>query len=129
MLLPGRFDSDLNVAKDNVVAERQEKEKLAQGKHTLRTDFEELQAKLKETQEELERVKQESEDLQAELLQQTSANTESELTSLKRMKRELESKLETVEDELDEANIKSVYVHAVQSMGGHVLLYTVYTCV
>ena len=44
---------------------------------------------------------------------QTSATTESEVTSLKRMKRELESKLEGVEDDLDEANIKSVNsIHA-----------------
>ena len=103
-----RFDSDLNVAKEDAVSERQEKEKLARGKDTLRTDFEELQDQLKETQEELEKAKQEREDLQAELLAQTSASTESELSSLKRMKRELETKLEAVEDELDETNIKSV---------------------
>ena len=101
-----RFDSELNSAKDDVVQERQEKEKLAQGRHTLFTDLEELQAKLKETQEELEKANQEKEDLQTELLQNTSATTESEVTSLKRMKRELETKLETMEDELDEANIK-----------------------
>ena len=57
-------------------------------------------------EEELEKANQEKEDLQTELLQQTSAQTESEVTSLKRMKRELESKLETMEDELDEANLK-----------------------
>ena len=101
-----RFDSDLNVAKDDAASERQEKEKLARGKDTLRTDFEELQAQLKEAREELEKANQDREDLQAELLEQTSASTESELTSLKKMKRELESKLEAVEDDLDEANLK-----------------------
>ena len=86
--------------------ERQEKEKLAQGRHNLRSDLDELSAKLKETQDELDKANQEREDLQTELLQQTSASTESEVTSLKRMKRELETKLEGLEDDLDEANIK-----------------------
>ena len=63
---------------------------------------------MKEAREELEKANQDREDLQSELLQQTSASTESELTSMKKMKRELESKLEAVEDDLDEANIKSV---------------------
>ena len=63
---------------------------------------------MKEAREELEKANQDKEDLQSELLQQTSASTESELTSMKKMKRELESKLEAVEDDLDEANIKSV---------------------
>ena len=103
-----RFDSDLSVAKEDAASERQEKEKLARGKDTLRTDFEVLEAQLKEAKEELEKANQEKEDLQAELLTQTSTNTESELTSLKRMKRELESKLEGMEDELDEANLKLV---------------------
>ena len=106
--LSARFDSELNSAKDDVAVERQEKEKLVHGKHTLRGDLEELQAKLKETEEELVKANQEKEDLQTELLQNTSATTESEVTSLKRMKRELESKLEGMEDELDEANIKWV---------------------
>ena len=118
-----RFDSDLSVAKDDVATERQEKEKLARGKHTLKSDFEELQEKLKATQEELEKANQEKEDLQSELLQQTSAaSTESELTSIKRMKRELESKLETIEDELDEANLKSVNITC-----SHSCIYTVLT--
>ena len=98
----------MSVAKEDAATERQEKEKLARGKDTLRTDYEELEAQLKEAREELEKANQDREDLQAELLQQTSASTESELTSMKKMKRELESKLEVVEDELDEANIKSV---------------------
>ena len=102
-----RFDSELSSAKEGAVQERQEKEKLAQGRHNLRSDLDELSAKLKETQEELEKANQEREDLQTELLQQTSAaSTESEVTSLKRMKRELETKLEGMEDDLDEANIK-----------------------
>ena len=101
-----RFDSELSSAKDDAATERHEKEKLAQGRHNLRSDLDELQAKLKEMEEELEKANQEKEDLQTELLQQTSAQTESEVTSLKRMKRELESKLETMEDELDEANLK-----------------------
>lgn len=103
-----RFDSDLSVAKEDAASERQEKEKLARGKDTLRTDFEALEAELKEAKDELEKANQEKEDLQAELLTQTSANTESELTSLKRMKRELESKLEGMEDDLDELNLKLV---------------------
>lgn len=106
-----RFDSDLSVAKEDAASERQEKEKLARGKDTLRTDFESLENQLKEAKEELEKANLEKEDLQAELLAQTSASTESELTSLKRMKRELESKLEAMEDDLDEANLKSVVIH------------------
>jgi myosin-18 len=102
-----KFDSELSSAKEGAVQERQEKEKLAQGRHNLRSDLDELSAKLKETQEELEKANHEREDLQTELLQQTSAaSTESEVTSLKRMKRELETKLEGMEDDLDEANIK-----------------------
>ena len=62
-----RFDSDLSVAKEDAATERQEKEKLARGKHTLKTDYEELQEKLKAAQEELEKSNQEKEDLQAEL--------------------------------------------------------------
>ena len=53
-------------------------------------------------------MQQEKEDLESEVLSHTSQSTESELTSLKRMKRELDSKVEELEDELDEANIKSV---------------------
>ena len=105
-LSPARFDSELSSAKDDAATERQEKAKLAHGRHTLRSDLEELQEKLKETQEELDKSNQEKEDLKSELLEQTSASTESEVTSLKKMKRELESKLEVMEDDLDEANIK-----------------------
>ena len=47
-----------------MVSERQEKDKLARGKDTLRSDFEELQAKLKEVEEEFEKGRQEKEDLQ-----------------------------------------------------------------
>ncbi len=50
---------------------------------------------------------QEKEDLESEVLNSTtSASTESELTSLKRMKRDMEAKIEELEDELDEANVK-----------------------
>jgi len=49
---------------------------------------------------------QEKEDLESEVLSRTSMTTESELTSLKRIKRDMETKLEELEDELDEANMK-----------------------
>ncbi len=52
---------------------------------------------------------QEKEDLESEVLcSTTSASTESELTSLKRMKRDMEAKIEELEEELDEANVKYV---------------------
>ncbi len=50
---------------------------------------------------------QEKEDLESEVLSRSSTlTTESELTSLKRIKRDMETKLEELEDELDEANMK-----------------------
>ncbi len=61
---------------------------------------------LQELQEENHRIRQEKEDLEAEVLSQTSRTTESELTSLKKIKRELTTKVEELEDELDEANIR-----------------------
>ncbi len=52
---------------------------------------------------------QEKEDLESEVLSSTtSASTESEMTSLKRMKRDMDTKIEELEDELDEANVKYV---------------------
>ena len=61
-----------------------------------------------ELKEENKHICQEKEDLEAEILSNTTATTESELTSVKRMKRDLETKVEELEDELDEANIKYV---------------------
>ena len=52
-------------------------------------------------------MQQEKEDLESEVLSHTSHTTlESEMTSLKKMKRELETKVEELEEELDEANVK-----------------------
>lgn len=54
-------------------------------------------------------LSQEKEDLESELLSTTtSTTTESELTSLKRIKRDMEAKIMELEDELDEASLKSV---------------------
>jgi len=39
-------------------------------------------------------------------LSSTSQSAEGELTSLKRIRRDMESKIEELEDELDEANVK-----------------------
>ena len=49
---------------------------------------------------------QDKEDLESELLSKSSLTTESELTSLKRIKRDMEAKIEELEDELDESNMK-----------------------
>ena len=57
-------------------------------------------------EEEKKRLGQEKEDLESELLSRSAMTTESELTSLKRIKRDMETKLEELEDELDEANMK-----------------------
>ena len=57
-------------------------------------------------EEENKRLSQEKEDLEAELVATTSMTTESELTSLKRMKRDMEAKVLELEDELDEASLK-----------------------
>ena len=61
-----------------------------------------------ELEEENKRISQEKEDLESEVLSSTTLSTESEVTSLKKMKREMESKVEELEDELDEANAKYV---------------------
>ena len=63
---------------------------------------------LQELEEENARSRQEKEDLEAEVLAQSSLTADSELTSLKRMKRELESKVEELEEELEDVNIKLV---------------------
>jgi len=57
-------------------------------------------------EEENKRLGQEKEDVESELLSRSAMTTESELTSLKRIKRDMETKLEELEDELDEANMK-----------------------
>lgn len=57
-------------------------------------------------EEENKRLSQEKEDLESELVSTTSMTTESELTSLKRMKRDMEAKVLELEDELDEASLK-----------------------
>ena len=51
-------------------------------------------------------MRQEKEDLESEVLSHTSQTAESEITSLKRMKRDMELKIEELEDELDEVNLK-----------------------
>ncbi len=58
-------------------------------------------------EDESKQLTQEKEDLEAELLSSSSTLTsESELMSLKRIKRDMESKVMELEDELDEANMK-----------------------
>ena len=59
-----------------------------------------------ELEEENLRVRQEKEDLESEILSHTSTSAEGELSSLRRMKRELGTKVEELEDELDEATAK-----------------------
>lgn len=60
-------------------------------------------------EEEHAQTQQEKEDLETEILSHTSHTTmESELTSRKRMNRELQARIEELEEELDEANVKSV---------------------
>ena len=58
-------------------------------------------------EEEMKQLSQEKEDIESELLSRTSSMTaESELTSLKRIKRDMESKIVELEDELDESSVK-----------------------
>lgn len=57
-------------------------------------------------EEENKQIRQEKEDLESEVLSHTSKTAESEITSLKRMKRDMELKIEELEDELDEVNLK-----------------------
>lgn len=55
----------------------------------------------------MKQLSQEKEDIESELLSRTSSMTaESELTSLKRIKRDMESKIVELEDELDESSVK-----------------------
>ncbi len=69
-----------------------------------------------ELEEEHKQVVQEKDDLESEVLSSTtSASTESEMTSLKRMKRDMETKIEELEDELDEANVKYVVLVIIAS--------------
>ena len=42
-------------------------------------------------------------------------STESEVTSLKRIKRDMDAKIVELEDELDEASLKYVRTHTVQT--------------
>ena len=61
---------------------------------------------LQQLEEENKQIRQEKEDLESEVLSHTSKTAESELTSLKRIKRDMELKIEELEDELDEVNLK-----------------------
>lgn len=61
---------------------------------------------LQQLEEENKQIRQEKEDLESEVLSHTSKTAESEITSLKRMKRDMELKIEELEDELDEVNLK-----------------------
>lgn len=63
-------------------------------------------AHLQLLEEENKQIRQEKEDLESEVLSHTSKTAESEITSLKRMKRDMELKIEELEDELDEVNLK-----------------------
>ena len=57
-------------------------------------------------EEENKKLSQEKEDLEAELVSTTTNTSESELISLKRIKRDMETKIVELEDELDEASLK-----------------------
>lgn len=61
---------------------------------------------MQQLEEENKQIRQEKEDLESEVLSHTSKTAESELTSLKRIKRDMELKIEELEDELDEVNLK-----------------------
>ena len=65
-----------------------------------------LSTYLQQLEEENKQIRQEKEDLESEVLSHTSKTAESELTSLKRIKRDMELKIEELEDELDEVNLK-----------------------
>ena len=57
-------------------------------------------------EEENKVLSQEKEDLESELVSTTTNTSDSELTSLKRIKRDMEAKILELEDELDEATLK-----------------------
>ena len=57
-------------------------------------------------EEEKKKLTQEKEDLEAELVSTTTNTSESELMSLKRIRRDMETKIMELEDELDEATLK-----------------------
>ena len=62
---------------------------------------------LQTLEEENKQLSQEKEDLEAEVVSTTTNSTsESELISLKRIKRDMEAKIMELEDELDEASLK-----------------------
>ena len=68
--------------------------------------YDHLSSPLQQLEEENKQIRQEKEDLESEVLSHTSQTAESEITSLKRMKRDMELKIEELEDELDEVNLK-----------------------
>lgn len=61
---------------------------------------------LQTLEEENKQLAQEKEDLEAEVVSTTTNTSESELISLKRIKRDMETKIMELEDELDEASLK-----------------------
>lgn len=61
---------------------------------------------LQTLEEENKQLSEENEDLKSELVSTTTNTSESELISLKRIKRDMETKIVELEDELDEASLK-----------------------
>lgn len=61
---------------------------------------------LQTLEEENKQLSQEKEDLESELVSTTTNTSESELISLKRIKRDMETKIVDLEDELDESSLK-----------------------
>lgn len=57
-------------------------------------------------EEDNKHLSQEKEDLESELVSNTTMTTESEVASLKRIKRDMEAKIVELEDELDESSLK-----------------------
>lgn len=57
-------------------------------------------------EEDNKRLAQDKEDLESELVSNSTMTSESEVTSLKRIKRDMEAKIVELEDELDEASLK-----------------------
>eukprot|EP00731_Ephydatia_muelleri_P023185 Em0015g768a len=103
-----KFDADLSAAKDEVEVEKASKEKLAKEKESLAAEFTALQDKFKALETENKRTLQEKGDLEVKLRStDVSSAAETDLLSLKATKRELEVRLDGLEDELDEANSRA----------------------
>ncbi|XP_065893389.1 unconventional myosin-XVIIIa-like [Dysidea avara] len=108
------YDAEINAVHNGVSQEHiAAKEELSKKQDTIKGDTDQLQQELNAVKSENQQLKGDKDEL--EQTSMASSDSVAEISSLKRTKRELESKIEELKDELDEVTIRCESLEQIKS--------------